>query len=81
MTVVPPINLACANCRFWKRLPSQTIHDNPTTGNCQRRAPVMESFDLLQVVGDISEHLTVKKMWPITSAIDWCGEWEKLHDT
>jgi len=52
----------CANCRFWDGEFSDCL------ALCRRNAPVV--IDDL----NIEEYPGV---WPETTGISWCGEWEK----
>jgi hypothetical protein len=53
---------ACANCAFWDA-------SNESEGSCRRSAPQT-------VVFEISSKQSVKTVFPVTSADDWCGEFQ-----
>ncbi len=68
----------CAICHYWRSTETvEFANDTPREiGQCRRHAPrIVDAF-----VGDASdEHLTWQATrFPVTSADDWCGEFEVL---
>lgn len=58
----------CGRCRYWPRYLYAEINNLDDAGisgkgesHCQRRAPTLAHG---------------WSAWPVTSATDWCGEWE-----
>ncbi|MGJ8671419.1 hypothetical protein [Rubritalea sp.] len=52
----------CAACAYWDSA------DN-SNGNCRRSSPQ-------SVVFEVSSEKTIKTVFPVTSASDWCGEFK-----
>ena len=56
--------MKCKSCKFWKALPGT----NESRGQCRRLPPIAEeNFIPAGISG-----------WPITSKVDWCGEFKIL---
>lgn len=59
-------DIRCATCRFW-----DPYYD--VSGNCQRYAP---KPTLVRSRLEVNNSDLTEALWPITSADDYCGEWE-----
>lgn len=55
----------CADCRYFDAVDTRD-------GYCRRNAPRSHL-----VAADSGDELRVRGVWPIVSAEDWCGQWEK----
>lgn len=56
-------DVRCVNCHFWLGLENYQ-------GSCHRSAP------MAMVAEHIRATTEYKAQWPITSAEDWCGEFQ-----
>lgn len=56
----------CETCLWWEDSVPDLL---PDEGECRRRAPVpwRESVE--------TQGLGRRALWPLTFALDWCGEW------
>ena len=68
----------CEKCRFWEE-----TEDFRDLGQCRRHAPQIAS-SMLRVLQDsedgrFASDLDVfgATLWPVTEAVDWCGEWSE----
>ncbi len=61
--------MECGNCRFW-------LSGGDSIGQCRRYAPKV----MLDPVRKTETYCEVKRVWtrwPLTTSVDWCGEFER----
>jgi len=58
----------CGSCKFWESagaIPGQQGECQEQHGRCRRHAPTLVMIGTLQ-----------QARFPMTSELDWCGDWE-----
>lgn len=64
---------SCRTCRFWAPSDRMREYDNHEDA-CRRHAPHARLvLNLSQYGGSPTPE------WPVTRAVDWCGDWAKFN--
>jgi len=61
----------CSNCRFWRLFDPE----EDERGQCRRHAPAAQ---LMDAAGCNSNRDFAARVWPVTYADDWCGDYQPL---
>jgi len=58
----------CSNCRFW-----HFAQEQPKSGFCRVNPPILAGQ--ANVGMNLGSNLIA--VWPLTLAVNWCGEWQE----